>query len=129
MPYSDKSFPQLTSWFDFCQQNCSLILFPLVIILGLIGASCIRPLTPKETDTATKAKVQAAYVKLPLHFEANQGQSDSQVKFLSRGSGYTLFLTSTEAVLALRKLSKNSFAPVSGGESTVIGDYRTVRHN
>jgi hypothetical protein len=38
-----------------------------------------------------------------LSFEANRGQTDSQVKFLSRGRGYTVFLTSTEAVLALKK--------------------------
>lgn len=36
-----------------------------------------------------------------MSFEANQGQTDSRVKFLSRGTGYTLFLTSSEAVLAL----------------------------
>ena len=44
-----------------------------------------------------------AYAKLPLSFEVNQGQTDGRVKFLSRGPGYTLYLTSTEAVLALRK--------------------------
>ncbi len=47
------------------------------------------------------ARVVEAYGKLPLSFEANQGQTTSEVKFLSRGSGYSLFLTSTEAVLAL----------------------------
>ena len=52
---------------------------------------------------ATEPKVVEAYGKLPLSFEANQGQSDSQVKFLSRGNGYTLFLTSTDAVLFLQK--------------------------
>ncbi len=52
---------------------------------------------------ATEPKVVDAYGKLPLSFEANQGQSDAQVKFLSRGSGYTLFLTSSEAVLLLQK--------------------------
>ena len=41
------------------------------------------------------------YGNLPLSFEANHGQSDSKVKFLSRGSGYSLFLTSNEAVLVL----------------------------
>ena len=41
------------------------------------------------------------YGKLRLTFEANRGQTDPQVKFLSRGPGYTVFLTSTEAVLAL----------------------------
>lgn len=38
---------------------------------------------------------------LPLSFEANQGQADKGVKFLSRGTGYELILTSDEAVLAL----------------------------
>lgn len=41
--------------------------------------------------------------KLPLVFEANHGQTDGQVKFMSRGSGYNLYLTATEAVLTLRK--------------------------
>ncbi|MGH7961730.1 MAG: thrombospondin type 3 repeat-containing protein, partial [Candidatus Binatia bacterium] len=48
------------------------------------------------------AKLQVTYAKIPLHFELNQGQTAEQVHFLSRGSGYTLFLTSTEAVLQLR---------------------------
>jgi hypothetical protein len=39
--------------------------------------------------------------KLPLSFEKNQGQADSRVDFLSRGRGYTLFLTPREAVLRL----------------------------
>src|SRR5260370_36973557 len=39
---------------------------------------------------------------LPLAFEANQGQADASVRFLSRGSGYTMFLTSNQAILALR---------------------------
>jgi uncharacterized protein (TIGR03437 family) len=34
-----------------------------------------------------------------LSFEANAGQTDPRVQFLSRGNGHTLFLTSTEAVL------------------------------
>src|SRR6266849_713130 len=59
-----------------------------------------------EQSGESRAKVAAAsYGKLPLRFEANQGQADLRVKFLSRGSGYTLFLTSTEAVLALQKPS------------------------
>ena len=41
--------------------------------------------------------------KLPLSFEPNIGQADPHVKFLSRGPGYTLFLTEDEAVLALQK--------------------------
>jgi hypothetical protein len=47
--------------------------------------------------------VLAAYHHLPLVFEANQGQSDPQVKFLARGSGYGLYLTASEAVLSLQR--------------------------
>jgi len=43
---------------------------------------------------------RAAVAQLPLFFEANQGQTDPRVRFLSRSSGYTLFLTPTETVLA-----------------------------
>jgi hypothetical protein len=50
----------------------------------------------------TKARVRRAHSRLPLRFEANVGQVDSQVKFYARGSGYNLFLTPTEAVLTLR---------------------------
>ncbi len=47
-------------------------------------------------------RLALGYGKLPLSFEANQGQSDELVKFLARGQGYSLFLTPTEAVLSLR---------------------------
>ena len=45
---------------------------------------------------------QTTYAQLPLSFEANQGQTDRGVKFLSRGRAYTLFLMSDEAVLSLK---------------------------
>jgi uncharacterized protein (TIGR03437 family) len=55
------------------------------------------------TETARDAKpARAALLGVPLNFEANQGQTDSRVKFLSRGDGYSLFLTSHEAVFTLR---------------------------
>ena len=57
-------------------------------------------LTPELSRDAA-ARRPAVYGKLPLIFEANRGQTDSRVKFLSRGNGYTLFLTATETVLAL----------------------------
>jgi uncharacterized repeat protein (TIGR01451 family) len=51
--------------------------------------------------------IAAQYGKLPLTFEANNGQTDSSVKFFSRGSGYSLFLTKNEAVIALRRASRS----------------------
>ena len=45
--------------------------------------------------------LQSAVSQLPLTFEVNQGQTDPQVQFLSRGSGYNLFLSSDAATFAL----------------------------
>src|SRR6266849_4903237 len=59
---------------------------------------------------ASQTQLLKTYGKLPLSFEANQGQTDSQVQFLARGGGYTLFLTSREAVLSLHG-SKASATP------------------
>jgi hypothetical protein len=56
-----------------------------------------------QPDAHARARVSEAYGKLPLRFEANQGQTDDPVNFVSRGSGYTLFLTPTEAVLSLTR--------------------------
>ena len=48
-----------------------------------------------------QANSRQPFVKLPLTFQANHGQTDPAVKFLSRGPGYTLFLAEGEAVLSL----------------------------
>jgi len=47
---------------------------------------------------------------LPLSFEANNGQLDKHVRFMSRGTNYVLFLTQSEAVLVLsgEQTSKNA---------------------
>jgi hypothetical protein len=87
--------------------------------LGLASlAYFFIPSTASITNepAATEATAQAAYGKLPLSFEANQGQTDSQVKFLSRGNGYTLFLTDAEAVLSLRVGDKETRR--QGGKET-----------
>ncbi|MCX6381604.1 MAG: SBBP repeat-containing protein, partial [Armatimonadetes bacterium] len=47
--------------------------------------------------------VARSYAQMPLVFERNEGQTDNRVKYLSRGTGYSLFLTPSEAVFALRK--------------------------
>ncbi|MGH7812679.1 MAG: hypothetical protein ACREQI_01575 [Candidatus Binataceae bacterium] len=54
------------------------------------------------------ARVASSLGNLPMTFEANRGQTDKRVKFLSRGEGYTLFLTRDGATLALRSSSRPS---------------------
>ncbi|MEO6727061.1 MAG: hypothetical protein ABIP14_17370, partial [Blastocatellia bacterium] len=46
--------------------------------------------------------MKQAYERLPMSFEANQGQADTEVKFIARGHGYQVFLTADEAVLVLQ---------------------------
>jgi hypothetical protein len=58
---------------------------------------------PPEPGRKSAINAHQTYASLPQSFEANRGQTDSQVSFLSRGQGYSLFLTPTEAVLALNK--------------------------
>jgi hypothetical protein len=75
-----------------------------VLMLGIslpLSAQEIALISPVNSP-AQKAKIAENYGKLPLSFEANSGQTDKSVKFLSRGGGYELYLTGTEAVLALR---------------------------
>ena len=74
-----------------------LLLVTLALVVGL------RTEQLPISTSADANEVRATYGRLPLSFEANQGQTDPQVTFLSRGRGFTLFLTSSKAVLTLRR--------------------------
>jgi hypothetical protein len=67
----------------------------------------------KTPETA----IAAFYGQSPIGFEANRGQTDPSVKFLSRGAGYTLYLTADEAVLALRARSQKAYGKGPSSES------------
>ena len=73
----------------------------LILTVATLSALLTGSTVAIKRAATANASVVEAYGKLPLSFEANQGQTDGQVTFLSRGSGYTLFLTQREAVLAL----------------------------
>jgi hypothetical protein len=93
------SFVILGSAMLFAQSNTAAIInrpVPSKVSSGL-----------SKPDPKTQGKLLETYGKLPLSFEANQGQTDAQVKFISRGSGYTLFLTGDEAVFSLRGSKAN----------------------
>jgi hypothetical protein len=71
---------------------------------------------PGMNDTASRVLVAAspsrrihpALAGLPLSFEPNLGQVDPRVKFLSRGRGYTLFLTKDQAILRIQRRKAQS---------------------
>lgn len=50
----------------------------------------------------SKQMVRTDHGKMPLLFEANQGQTDPEAAFVARGPGYTLYMTAAEAVFQLR---------------------------
>jgi hypothetical protein len=81
-----------------------------VLALGL-GAriAMAQPNAPEHAASATtRARVVANYGKLPISFEPNVGQVTGgsgarDVKFLSRGNGYTLFLDPSESIVRLHR--------------------------
>jgi len=73
-----------------------LALFPLLV-------SFTFPAAAAPAGAVSDARVSESYGRLPLHFEANQGQAHKDVRFFSRGAGYGLYLTPSEAVLVLTR--------------------------
>ncbi len=72
-------------------------------------------------DSARRGQIVSTYGKIPLSFEAYQGQTDAKVQFLSRGSGYTLFLTGDEAVFSIRgNDAKPNVSRVGGSHSKPV---------
>jgi len=99
---------RFVAWARFGERARWLMLLSLVSLfsfsrqgLGVEGDST----TPAFRPTGTPKESVALYTRLPLSFEVNRGQTDRRVKFLAHGHGYTLFLTSNEAVLVLREPS------------------------
>jgi len=93
----------------------------------------VSPMPPQsgaktnELNPSEKTRLAESYGRLSLSFEANAGQTDEQVKFLARGQGYNLFLTPTEAVLALSKpKAESSNHQASGGLKRAVGDARKL---
>jgi hypothetical protein len=67
-----------------------------------------------ENSPRTPAQLREAFGRVPLSFEANRGQAHLAVNFRARGEGYTLSLSSTEAVFALaREINEPSSTVVS----------------
>lgn len=80
-------------------------LFRVAALVALLSAwLCVAQTAPANPAATQRLipEVQKSYGKLPLQFEANQGQTDRRVKFLAHAPGYSVFLTSGQMVLALR---------------------------
>ncbi|HXH51095.1 MAG TPA: SBBP repeat-containing protein, partial [Terriglobia bacterium] len=70
----------------------------LLLILGVTAAAATE--APKHRSSAASS---FRYAALPLAFEQNRGQAPPAMKFLARGSGFSVFLTKSEAVVSLER--------------------------
>jgi hypothetical protein len=82
---------------------------PFFVLSAFLYSSAVSPSAVLEKQSSKAyPEVKIPYGQLPLSFEVNRGQTDSDVKFLSRGNGYTLFLSQTDAILTFGKTSGNT---------------------
>jgi len=101
------------------------------ILATILGSTLLGVWPPAGTAQAAeqssaqqRPRISANYGTLPLTFEVNEGQTDSQVKFFSRGKGYTAFLTVGGMVLSLRPSNvagAQTSAPVAGTKTATQG--------
>jgi hypothetical protein len=80
---------------------------PRIAMPAAAAPATTAPATARPDALATAALV-AEYGRRPLSFELNDGQIAPAVKFLARGSGYSLFFTERSAVLSLTKAGAGS---------------------
>ena len=99
-------------------KSLSFILFFALVLAALINpyarvfsmrspnarSATATEVTP-EAAPAADARARAAYGHLPLSFEANKGQTDPRVLFLTRGHGYGLYLTADGAVFSFDNMA------------------------
>jgi Beta-propeller repeat len=80
-----------------------LLAATLLFLSPVLSIEAAVPPTSPAPETVSKPQLTATMMGMPLQFEANHGQVDAQVQFLTRGNGYTLFLTQTESVMVLQQ--------------------------
>jgi len=65
----------LTTAFLFSQSNSAPLINP--------STGVVAPISVAQSDPTAQTRILDNYGKLPLSFEANHGQTDGRVKFLS----------------------------------------------
>jgi Beta-propeller repeat len=95
--------------YGFCVVSVLAILAVALLMLAPAKHQTVHAaLQSRNIATPNRTFVQAQFAALPVAFERNDGQTDAQVKYMARGQGYKLYLTSSEAILKLHKRGENS---------------------
>jgi hypothetical protein len=83
-----------------------------------LSGSTVPPSDLGRTFKESRARVNEAFGNLPLGFEANRGHAYDKVKFISRGNGYSLLLSCTDATLMLKAMPRSHWG---FGDKTIDG--------
>jgi len=85
-----------------------------ILILFALAGTC----SADSHDSKQQASPRVGLLGIPLSFEQNLGQASPSVQFLSRGSGYSLFLTEGEIVMNLDRQSSVSTSSAPDNKPT-----------
>jgi uncharacterized repeat protein (TIGR01451 family) len=69
----------------------------------------------RGSGSAELTHAQTTLFSLPMQFEPNGGQTSEQIKFLSRGPGYSLFFASDQVFLSVRSAASAKNAKANPG--------------
>jgi hypothetical protein len=81
-----------------------------LVLTGLLNTAPVHVNSSSDKAPASRndlARLKESYSRIPLSFVANHGQSDKNVKFISRGNGYSLALTPTTFTFAVANQRNN----------------------
>lgn len=78
-----------------------LVVFGVLLQSSWPAAKPVPDNQPAVLPPPDQSQLKATLSQLPLSFEANHGQTNREVQFISRGHGYTLYLTSAGASFEL----------------------------
>lgn len=100
---------------------------PAILLFSVLTGLPAAAASPQAgQNAAADMKAVAGYGKLPISFEANQGQAAQPVRFLAHGQGYGIYLDGQEAVLALHSSKPdNSVELEPQGKAHPPAEYET----
>ena len=101
-------------------QLAALILAFAALISGGVVPAIRSGVEPASPHSPAFSSANEARRRLPLSFEANRGQADTDVKFVGRGDDFALLLKANEAVLSLHKRNALAGGPATGATAVNV---------
>ena len=101
----------------------------VLLCAGLRAQTAPKAADGSGASTQEQQKMAASAIKMPLFFEANAGQTDPSVRFLTRSGGYTMFLTPTQTVLVEGKNGIVSGGKFAKGLTTIRADAKNAKQS